>query len=207
MNAYKIGSYIAFIFFIIAIVLIAYGITDFVKRKDFEKKAIITTGVVYDFCVTPPYKQALVEFTAQDGTKVIFVDKLFWNAEFNTYIIGQEVEVIYDPADPYKTAYINGFFQKNIAIWWPIILGIISVIAGIIMRISMLKKSKMFEDRLSGKTQYDPEYYRKGANKVALIMFISVIIMVLLLVLVFGFCGKVRMPKSITGCIENHALR
>ncbi len=145
MNAYKNASYTGFILYLFGIVLIIYGLTNLGKEMNLDQKGLKTKGKVYDLNVVEPYRQAWVQFTTNEGRTVRFLDKLFWNQDFNKYTIGQEVEVIYDPANPEATATINEFFQRNTTPWWPFIVGLVVIFVGWIMRRIMLKKAKIYE--------------------------------------------------------------
>lgn len=134
--------------YLLGIVVVAYGLYNLTIEKNLDKVGIKTKGKVYDLAVIEPYRKALVEFTTDKGKKVQFEDKLFWNHSFNKYTKGQEVEVIYDPADPHGTAVINDFFQRATAPWWPVIVGGILFIVGFILRKIMLKKAKELDARL-----------------------------------------------------------
>lgn len=103
--------------------------------------------MVYELAVTEPYRQAMVAFTTDKGETVQFLDKLFWNHEFHKYTVGQQVNVIYDPANPQATATINEFFQRNTAPWWPCIVGLVVIFVGWIMRRTMLRKARAYEAR------------------------------------------------------------
>lgn len=145
MNAYKNASFAGIILYLFGIVLIIYGLANQGIEKNLDQEGLIAKGKVYELHVVEPYRQAMVEFTTTDGRTVKFLDKLFWNQDFEKYKVGQEVEVIYNPADPEGTATINDFFQRNTAPWWPFIVGLVVILVGWIMRKSMLKKAKIYE--------------------------------------------------------------
>lgn len=190
MNGYKIASYFGFFFVLIGFILIAYGLVNMGVEMKLNQKGIKTIGKVYDLNVVPPYRQAMVEFTTNNGRTVRFVDKLFWNVQFNKYQIGQEVVVIYDPSNPEATAIINDFFQRNTMAGWPILLGVIVIILGLIYRRSMKRKAVFYESYRSGAVPYNHDFFKKSTNRTVLWMFIFVIIMILILVIAFGIYGE-----------------
>lgn len=138
-----------FILYIFGIVLIVYGLANLGTEKELDQKGLKAKGKVYDLNVVEPYRQAWVEFKTNKGKTVRFLDKLFWNHEFETYKVGQEVEVIYNPDKPEQTATINNFFQRNTAPWWPFLVGLVIIIVGWFMRRIMLEKAKNYEEQLS----------------------------------------------------------
>jgi len=141
MNAFRNASYAGFVLYFIGIVLFFYGMVNLSIEMDLDMKGLKATGEVYDLEVTEPYRQAWVVFQAQDGQTVRFLDKLFWNLDFEKYKVGQKVEVIYDPANPIQTAVIDDFFQRKTEPWWPVIMGFIVILVAFIMRKIMLRKA------------------------------------------------------------------
>lgn len=150
MNAYRNASYAGFILYLIGIVVIIYGLVNLSTEKNLDKNGLKAKGTVFDLEVIEPYRRAWVEFKTDRGVAVRFLDKLYWNHSFNKYARGQVVDVIYDPADPVKTATINDFFQRNTAPWWPCIVGAIVLFVGWIMRRTMLRKAKAFDAQAAG---------------------------------------------------------
>lgn len=146
MNAYRNASYVGFVLFLIGLVLVGYGIVNFKKEVKTDNIGLKATGKVFDFNVTVPYSQAWVEFKTEKGKSVRFLDKLMWNTHFQKYKIGQQVEVVYEPADPEKTARINEFFQRNIEPWFPVIIGGVLFLVGFVLRRIMLRKAKQFDE-------------------------------------------------------------
>jgi hypothetical protein len=102
MNAYKNASYAGFVLYVIGIVLIIYGGTNLLKMSALDQKGLKAKGKVFDLNVVEPYRQAWVQFKTKEGKIVRFLDKLFWYHGFKKYSAGQEVEVLYDPANPEK---------------------------------------------------------------------------------------------------------
>ncbi|WCL49631.1 DUF3592 domain-containing protein [Leptospira sp. GIMC2001] len=145
MNAYRNASYAGFVLYFIGIVLFIYGFANLSIELDLDEKGLKATGEVYDLEVTEPYRQAWVVFQTQDGKTVRFMDKLFWNQDFEKYTVGQKVEVLYDPANPNQTAVIDDFFQRTTAPWWPVIVGSIIILVGYVMRKVMLRKAAAFD--------------------------------------------------------------
>ncbi|AFM11673.1 DUF3592 domain-containing protein [Turneriella parva] len=148
MNGFRNASYVGFVLFLIGLVVTGYGLYNLTIEKKLDAVGIKTKGKVYDLAVIEPYRKALVEFKDSKGKKVQFEDKLFWNHSFQKYTKGQEVEVLYDPADPIRTAVINDFFQRATAPWFPVIIGGILFIVGFILRKIMLKKAKELDARM-----------------------------------------------------------
>jgi hypothetical protein len=190
MNAYKNASYVGFVLYLIGIVLILYGWTNLSKEMELNQKGIKTKGYVFDLNVVEPYRQAWVKFKTDKGKTVRFLDKLFWSNVFSKYTVGQEVEVIYDPANPEKTATINEFFQRQTGPWWPVIIGLVVILVGWIVRRIMLKKARMHEAQLDGTLTMDSDYYKKSLNRTMLITFVAICVIILIFVVVFGFFGK-----------------
>lgn len=149
MNGYRNASYMGFVLVLIGLVVAAYGLYNLTIEWDLDKKGLKTQGEVFELEAIPPYNRAWVMFTTKSGETVRFLDKLYWNKYFNTYTIGQKVEVIYDPADPIQTATINDFFQRNTAPWFPVILGGIVALVGILMRRMLLRKAKRLDEQMS----------------------------------------------------------
>lgn len=145
MNGFRNASYAMFVLMLAGLVVIGYGLYNLSLEKEFDRKGEMAYGIVYELAVTEPYRQAMVQFATKDGKIVHFLDKLYWNHSFEKYKVGQQVSVIYDPADPEKTATIDEFFQRNTAPWWPVIVGGIAFFAGLILRISLLKKARQFD--------------------------------------------------------------
>ena len=148
MSAYKRASYVGFVLYFFAAILGLYGLYNFGEKVSLDERGITTQGEVLDLMVIEPYRRAEVKFETNDGQTVYFVDDLYWNQDFNAYQKGQQVEVIYDPADPQSTAVINDFFQRNTAPWWPVIVGAMVFLVGFIMRRVMLGKHERWEKRL-----------------------------------------------------------
>lgn len=146
MNAYKNASYVGFVLYFFAIVLVLYGFFNLGKELELDEMGKLASGEVYDLQVVEPYRLAWVAFKTEEGNTIRFMDKLYWAQDFDKYRIGQKVEVIYDPKNPEKTAVINDFFQRNTAPWWPVIVGFIIFLVGFTMRKIMLKKAKKFAD-------------------------------------------------------------
>lgn len=190
MNAYRNASFAGIILGLIGAVVVVYGLVNLGTEMDLSKKGQTATGTVIDLNVVEPYRQAIVRFQTAEGDTVTFIDKLFWNNAFETYKVGQEVEVIYDPAMPNQTATINQFFQRNTAPWWPVILGAVVILVGIIMRKGMLKKAKILDGQMNGTIAVDPDAGRKARNKAALIAAIGAAALILLLIIVFGVYGS-----------------
>lgn len=155
MNAYKNASYTGIVLCIIGLIVIFYGLVNLGTEQDLDKNGIKTSGTVFELEVEEPYRRAWVEFTADDGQTVRFLDKLYWNQDFQTYVVGDQVEVIYDPAEPAQTATINEFFQRNTAPWWPFIVGLIVFATGFIMRRIMLKKANQYEEQMKNLVNED----------------------------------------------------
>ena len=190
MNAYKNASYAGFVLYVIGIVLIIYGGTNLLKESELDKKGLKTKGQVFDLSKVEPYRQAWVQFKTKEGNTVRFLDKLFWYHGFKAYSAGQEVEVIYDPANPEKTAVINEFFQRNTEPWWPVIVGLAIILVGWIMRRIMLKKAGIYEGQRNGTFAVDPNASRKSLNRTMLITFIAICVIVAIFVVVFGLLSK-----------------
>jgi|GEM_PF-891853 len=190
MNAYKNASYAGFVLYLIGIVLILYGWTNLSREMELNKKGLTAKGYVFDLNVVEPYRQAWVKFKTDKGKTVRFLDKLFWSTVFNKYTVGQEVEVIYDPANPEKTATINEFFQRQTGPWWPVIVGLVVVLVGWIMRRIMLKKARMYEGQRNGTIAVDPNAHKKTVNRAMLIAFLAICVIILIFVVVFGFFGE-----------------
>ncbi|MBI2258754.1 MAG: DUF3592 domain-containing protein [Flavobacteriia bacterium] len=146
MNAYRNVSYVGFVLLFIGLVLFGYGIYNLNIEKELDKVGVSTKGMVYELETIEPYKRAWVKFADQKGDTIRFLDKLYWNKSFEKYTIGQEVEVLYNPNDPMQTATINDFFQRNTAPWWPVVLGGIVSLIGLLLRRRMLKKAKKFDE-------------------------------------------------------------
>lgn len=189
MNAYKNASFVGIILYLFGIVLIVYGLYNLGIEKKLDKEGLTAKGIVYELNVVEPYRQAWVEFTTADGKKVHFLDKLFWNQDFEKYKVGQEVEVIYNPADPKGTATINEFFQRNTAPWWPFVVGLIVIFVGRIMRRSMRKKARNYEGQRNGTIPYDPNASKKSLARIMWITFIFICLIILLFIVVFGYYG------------------
>lgn len=148
MNGYRNASYVGFVLYMLGIVVVVYGLYNRGIEKKLDPKGLKAKGKVYDLTVIEPYRKAMVEFKNEKGKTIRFEDKLFWNHSFKKYTKGQEVEVIYDPADPIRTAVINEFFQRATAPWWPVIVGGILFLVGFIMRKIMLRKAKELDARM-----------------------------------------------------------
>ncbi len=148
MNAYKNASYVGFVLYLIGIIVIGYGLFNLHAEKVLDKTGIKTQGKVFDLMVIEPYRRAMVEFKDQNKKTIRFLDPLFWNHSFNKYKKGQQVEVIYDPDYPQKTAKINEFFQRQTTPWWPVIVGFMVFFVGWLMRRIMLKKAKAWDARM-----------------------------------------------------------
>lgn len=151
MNAFRNASYAGFVLYLIGIVLIVYGLANLNTEKKLDTAGLKAKGKVFNLEVIEPYRRAWVEFKTDKGHSVKFFDKLYWNHSFKKYTKGQEVEVIYNPADPVKTATINDFFQRNTAPWWPFIVGLIVLFVGWIMRRSMLRKARAYDEQMTGR--------------------------------------------------------
>ena len=190
MNAYKNASYAGIVLYLIGVVLIAYGLFNYGIEMDLDQKGQKATGTVYELAVTEPYRQAMVEFKTEEGKTVRFLDKLFWNQDFGKYKVGQQVEVIYDPANPEATATINDFFQRNSAPWWPFIVGLVVLLVGWIMRRTMLRKAKILDGQRDGTLTYDPQDAVKAQKRAMLFAVIAIVLIILLLVVVFGVYGE-----------------
>ena len=148
MNGFRNASYLGFVLYLIGLVVIGYGLYNLSIEKNLDKVGLKTKGKVFDLAVVEPYRKAMVEFKDAKGRTVRFEDKLFWNHSFQKYTKGQEVEVLYDPADPIRTAVINDFFQRATAPWWPVIVGGILFVVGFVLRKIMLRQAKALDERM-----------------------------------------------------------
>jgi hypothetical protein len=113
MNGFRNASYVGFVLYLIGAVVIGYGLYNLSIEKNLDKVGLKTKGKVFDLAVVEPYRKAMVESKDAKGKTHRFEDKLFWNHSFQKYTKGQEVEVLYDPADPIRTAVINDFFSTR----------------------------------------------------------------------------------------------
>ncbi len=109
---------ILFIFLIIGIFLLIWGILVFLNEKQFIFEAIKTTGKVVDFekksVGTPgtgnkgPAFFPIVSFTSQDGEVITFTSNS--GANYYLYDVGEEVEVVYSSSNP-RQAKIYSFLS------------------------------------------------------------------------------------------------
>jgi len=185
MNAYKNASYAGYALYFFGIVLILFGFGNLMIEQELDRNGVETTGTVFELEVNEPYRQAWVEFTA-DGQTVQFLDKLFWNQDFEKYQVGDQVSVIYEPADPQGTATINDFFQRNTAPWWPSILGLVVFFTGFFMRRSMLKKAEILEGQQKGAIAVDPNAHKQSLNRIMLITFGVICLIIAIFVVALG---------------------
>jgi hypothetical protein len=81
--------------------------------NDFYKNSIIVKGKVTGVSKKAIYRSAIVTFTTRKGRRIVFKSKLDTNVDLFDYTIGQTVEVIYSPKDPYRTASINTFAERS----------------------------------------------------------------------------------------------
>lgn len=145
MNAYKNASYVGFVLYFFALVLFAYGFVNLSEKWNLDYKGEIVQGKIMNLMVIEPYHRAEVTFTTKQGQTLHFVDVLYWNKDLDTYKKGDVVPVIYDPAAPQQSAMINGFFQRNTAPFWPMMVSFIVWVFGFVMRRIMLKKARAYE--------------------------------------------------------------
>lgn len=149
MNAYKRVTFVGYVLFIASLVLLVYGLKNLLDERQLDQDGLITTGWVFELEDIPPYQRAWVKFESSTGDTVRFLDKLFWNKYFFKYKIGQELEVIYDPKNPILSATINEYFQRNTGPWFPVVLGAIVALVGLIVIRVYRRKAKEFNIKMS----------------------------------------------------------
>lgn len=148
MNGYRNASCGMFLLYLFGLVLLGYGVFNLVEKYTFDQKSLEAQGTVSDIEVIDMYNRAWVEFETAEGEDITFLDALWWNEAFQSYSVGEEVDVVYDPDNPAQTAVIDDFFQRYVAILWPSILGFIVFFIGWIMRRRLLRKAEALDKRL-----------------------------------------------------------
>jgi hypothetical protein len=133
MNAYKNASFVGIVIFIAGIVIGIYGFSFYLEQSDLETNGIIVKGTVIDIAKKDFYRSPIVRYTTRDNQTFTFRSELDVNKDMFTYVIGQEVDVIYHKDDP-ANAKIHAFWE-----------GVFLMIFGFFLRRRLLKKAKKYE--------------------------------------------------------------
>ena len=144
MNAYKNASFAGIVLFIAGIVITIYGFSFLLKQSDLETNGVIVKGTVIDIAKKDFYRSPIVQYTTKDNQTYTFRSELDVNKDLFTYVIGQEVDVIYHKDDP-GNAKIHAFWENNVAQMYLGILGVFLMIFGFFLRRGLLKKARKYE--------------------------------------------------------------
>jgi hypothetical protein len=146
MNAYKNASFAGIIIFIAGIAVTLYGFSYLLNQNDLEANGIIVKGTVIDIAKKDFYRSPIVQFKTKDNQTITFRSDLDVNKDLFTYVIGQEVDVIYHRDDP-TNARIHAFWESNVAQIYLGFLGVFLMIFGFFLRRGLLKKAKKYEQQ------------------------------------------------------------
>lgn len=75
--------------------------------------SVITTGKVVDISKKGIYRSAIIRFKTKEGKVITFKSMLDVNVDIFKYKIGDDVEIIYHPDDPFNSASINTLLERK----------------------------------------------------------------------------------------------
>lgn len=144
MNAYKTVSFVGIVIALFGIVIAIYGFRFLLERNDLQKNGIKVKGKVISISQNGPmYRMPVVEFKTKEGKKGRFESRLQINHLMFTYVVGQEVEVIYHKNDS-KNVEINAFWEQNMPQIFLGSFGLFLVLLGIFVRWLFLRKARKY---------------------------------------------------------------
>lgn len=150
MNAYKTASFVGFVIAIFGIVISIYGFKFLLERNDLNTNGIKVKGKVIEIHSNGPmYRMPVVEYKTKEGKKVAFESRLQINHLMFTYVVGQEVDVLYHKDNPNnlgkeKKAEIDAFWEQNMPQIFLGCFGLFLFVLGFFLRWLFLRKSRQY---------------------------------------------------------------
>ena len=142
MNAYRNASYVGFVIMIFGAIITVYGFSFLLNQQELEANAVRVKGTVIELSSNGPmYLAPVVKFKTNEGREITFRSELDLNKSLNPYSVGQEVNVIYHKDNPTK-AKIDAFWEANFGQIFLGIFGLIVMLVGLIIRWSLMRKSR-----------------------------------------------------------------
>lgn len=143
MNAYKIASNVGFVLSIFGIIIAVYGFSFLLELNQLDANGVVVKGTVFQIEEKAIYRSPWVKFKTLEGKEYMFLSELEQNKDLFPYVIGQEVEVIYNKNNP-REARINAFWERNFAQIFLGIFGVFLVFFGFFVRWQFLRKAKKY---------------------------------------------------------------
>jgi hypothetical protein len=144
MNAYKTASFVGIVIALFGVVIAIYGFRFLLERNDLQKNGVRVKGKVIEIAENGPmYRMPVVEFKTLEGKKSMFQSRLQINKSMFTYMVGQEVNVMY-MKDNLKNAEIDAFWEQNFPQIFLGCFGVFLFLFGFILRGIFLRKAKKY---------------------------------------------------------------
>jgi hypothetical protein len=143
MNAYKNAAYVGFVLSIFGVVITVYGFSFLLKLNELDANGVIVKGTVFQIEEKAIYRSPWVKFKTLEGKEYMFLSELEQNKDLFPYVIGQEVEVIYNKNNP-QDGRINAFWERNFGQIFLGIFGIFLIFFGFFVRWQFLRKAKKY---------------------------------------------------------------
>lgn len=150
MNAFKTASYVGFIIALFGIAVAVYGFRFLLERNDLQKNGVKVKGTVIQINQNGPmYRMPVVEYMTQDKKKVRFESRLQINHLMFTYVVGQQVDVLYHKDNPLnlgkeKKAEIDAFWEQNMPQIFLGSFGLFLILFGLFIRWLFLRKARKY---------------------------------------------------------------
>jgi hypothetical protein len=143
MNAYKNASYVGFVLSILGTIVAVYGFSFLLTLNALDANGVVVKGTVFQIEEHAIYRSPWVRFNTVEGKEYVFLSELEQNKDLFPYIVGQEVDVIYDKDNP-RNARINAFWERNFAQIFLGIFGVFLMFFGLFVRWQFLRKAKKY---------------------------------------------------------------
>lgn len=144
MNAYRNASYVGFVLSIFGTIIAIYGFSFLLQLQELDANGATAKGTVFQIDANAIYRSPWVVFKTPDGKEYRFLSELEQNKDLFPYVIGQEVEVIYNKNNP-REARINAFWERNFAQIFLGIFGVFLMLFGLFVRWQFLRKAKKYD--------------------------------------------------------------
>jgi len=190
MNAYRNASFVGIVLALAGVGLSIYAGSFLVEELELDRRGIVVKGKVVEIEKQDFYRQPWVAFTTRRGQRVKFLSKLMADKSLFKYRVGQEVDVIYDPANPRKTAEINAFFERNTRQLWVGFVGVVLMLVGVVFFGAMRRKGRRYDLQRRGMVPYDPWAARRSLNRIMLVTFLVICLIIGIFVYVYGTYGN-----------------
>lgn len=190
MNAYRNASFVGIVLMLAGLGLSIYAGSFLREEMELNRKGIVVKGKVFEIEKRDFYRQPWVVFTTKRGEQVRFLSKLMADVSLFKYRVGQQVDVIYDPANPRRTAEINSFFERNTRQLWVGFLGVVLILVGFLFRLAMRRKARRYDAQMRGQVPYNPWAARASLNRIMLVTFLVICLIIGIFVYVYAVHGN-----------------